>query len=330
MGRKRKNDKHLPARVYLDHGAYYFVPKEGKKQLLSRDLGEALAKYGSLIGTIRTLRTLGDVIDKYRTEVLPLKRSEQTRAEEAKSLGRLKIAFGHFFPDNMTAQHCYAYMDARRSKDGKPVPTAARHEIVLLGHVYKKAIRWGAASINPAARLELPKRKGKRRKVLMAWVDQVRAIASPRMCLAIDFAVMIGQRRADLLSLTRSNNVGADGSIYVKQGKTAAELLIEHSADLAALLARSKAMKPDIPNDLLIRRANGKAYTKSGFSSNWQRLMQKHVKAGGEHFTFHDLRSVSADGADTVEEAQARLGHASVETTRRFYWKNVTKAKPRS
>lgn len=103
-----------------------------------------------------------------------------------------------------------------------------------------------------------------------------------------------------------------------------------NSPDLEALLARSKAMQPDIPNDYLIRRSSGKPYTKSGFSSNWQRLMLKHVKAGGEHFTFHDLRSVSADGADTVEEAQARLGHASVETTKRFYWKNVTKAKPRS
>jgi hypothetical protein len=53
---------------------------------------------------------------------------------------------------------------------------------------------------------------------------------------------------------------------------------------------------PDIPNDYLIRRATGKPYSKSRFSSNWQRLMAKHVKAGGEHFTFHDLRSVSADG----------------------------------
>jgi integrase len=328
MGRKRKNDKHLPARVYLDHGAYFFVPKEGKKQMLSRDLGEALAKYGSLISARWSLRTLGDVIAKYRVEVLPLKRSEQTKAEEAKSLDRLNIAFGHFYPDNLTAQHCYAYMDARKSKDGKPVPTAARHEIVLLGHVYKKAIRWGAATANPASRLELPKRKGKRRKVPMEWVDQVRTIANPRMRLAIDYAVMVGQRRADTLKL-KWTDVRPDG-IYVKQGKTAAELLIEHSTDLEALLERSRAMKPHIPNEYLIRRANGKPFTARGFSSNWQRLMAKHVKAGGERFTFHDLRSVSADGADTVEEAQARLGHASVETTKRFYWKNVTKAKPRS
>jgi hypothetical protein len=39
--------------------------------------------------------------------------------------------------------------------------------------------------------------------------------------------------------------------------------------------------------------------------------MEKHVEAGGQHFTFHDLRSVSADWAETVEEARDRLGHTS-------------------
>ncbi len=47
--------------------------------------------------------------------------------------------------------------------------------------------------------------------------------------------------------------------------------------------------------------------------------MAKHVTAGGVHFTFHDLRSVSADGADTDEEARDRLGHTAVATIKRFY-----------
>jgi integrase len=267
------------------------------------------------------------VIDRYRAEVLPLKRSEQTRDEEGRSLDRLKKAFGHMMQDSLTAVHCYGYMDARRDKKGRAVPVAARHEIVLLGHVCKKGIRWGAGSFNAASRLELPKR-AKRRRVEMAWVEQVRALASPRMRLAIDFAVMAGQRRGDTLKLKWSD-VREDG-IYVNQGKTGAELLIEHSADLDAILERAKAMTPHIPREYLIRKASGRPYSASGFSSNWQRLMAKHVAAGGERFTFHDLRSVSADGADTDQEAQARLGHASVETTRRFYRRGITKAKPRS
>ena len=101
-------------------------------------------------------------------------------------------------------------------------------------------------------------------------------------------------------------------------------------ADLDELLERARAMTPHIPREYLLRRRTGRPYNKSGFSSNWQRLMTKHVAAGGERFTFHDLRSVSADGAETDQEAQARLGHSSVETTKRFYRRGVTKARPRS
>jgi integrase len=58
--------------------------------------------------------------------------------------------------------------------------------------------------------------------------------------------------------------------------------------------------------------------------------MAKHVKAGETRFSFHDLRSVSADGAATPEEARARLGHANVVTTTRHYLRGLTRAKPRS
>ena len=53
--------------------------------------------------------------------------------------------------------------------------------------------------------------------------------------------------------------------------------------------------------------------------------------AASERFSFHDLRSVSADGAATAEEARDRLGHMTVETTKRhylYYLRGVRKAKP--
>ncbi len=56
----------------------------------------------------------------------------------------------------------------------------------------------------------------------------------------------------------------------------------------------------------------------------------KYAEAGGMRFSFRDLRSVSADGAATPEEARDRLSHASVETTERHYLRGVTRAKPRS
>jgi integrase len=148
------------------------------------------------------------------------------------------------------------------------------------------------------------------------------------MRVAIDLAVITGQRRGDLLNLTRGQL--QDDGVYFKQSKTGAEITIEWSDDLRSIITRAKALKPQIPGEYLIRKQNGKPYTGVGFSAIWQRLMKKHVEAGGERFIFHDLRSVSADGAATAEEARDRLGHTNVETTKRHYLRGVTKAKPRS
>jgi integrase len=114
------------------------------------------------------------------------------------------------------------------------------------------------------------------------------------------------------------------------RSQSSAEITIEWSDDLRSIITRAKALKREIPGEYLIRKQDGKPYTGVGFSAIWHRLMKKHVKAGGERFSFRDLRSVSADGAATAEEARDRLGHTSVETTKRHYLRGVIKAKPRS
>jgi integrase len=328
MGRKRLTDKHLPQRVYLHRGSYRFKPKVGKWINLGSDLAEMFVKYGALVGAQWGGRTIGDVIDRYRSEVLPLKRSAQTQKNQAKELERLKAVFGDLRPDQLTPQHCYRYLDTRRrTKDSKPARTTARHEVVLLGHVLSKAIRWGLASTNPVRGLDFGERAGKRARVPMEQVELVRAVASERLKVAIDLAVSTGQRRGDLLTLQRSQLT--DDGILFRQSKTGAEVLIEWSDDLRSIVERAKKVAPQIPGDYLIRTRRGKPYSACGFSAIWQRLMTKHVKAGGMRFSFHDLRSVSADGASTVEEAQARLGHTSSATTQRHYYHAVTRAKPR-
>jgi integrase len=327
MGRRRTHNRHLPQRVYIDHGTYWFRPKQGKAVKLGRDLPNALAKYAAIIGTKWSGRTLGDIIDRYRLEMLPLKRSAQTREDEGRGLDRLKAVFGHMLPENVTQQACYRYLDQRCTREGKRAPVAARHEVALLGHVFSNAIRWGVASVNPVRGLDFGERTGKRPQVSMDQVAAVRDLAPERIRVAIDLAVSTGQRRGDLLSLKREQLT--DEGIAFRQSKTGAGVLIEWSDELRTIVDRAKWLQPQIPGEYLIRKRNGRPYTPRGFSAIWQRLMAKHVKAGGRRFSFHDLRSVSADGAATAEEAQARLGHASVETTKRHYLRGLTRAKPR-
>jgi len=332
MGRRRTRDRHLPHRVYLDHGTHWFRPKDGKAVNLGKDFAEAMRQYAALATSSWSGRTLGDVIDRYRIEVLPQKRSEQTRENESAALTRLKAWAGEMHPDGITQQLLYQYLDRRKKLDRKtgqmvPAPEAARHEIALLGHVFKKAIRWGVASSNPVRGMEKAVRKPKRAPVPMADVDKLRALATDRMLVAIDLAVCMGPRRGDLLSLTRANLT--DEGVQFLNSKGQRVQLIEWSPELRAIVARAKALKPQVPGEYLIRTREGAQYTGSGFYANWERLMRKHVKAGGQRFTFHDLRSVAADGG-TLEEARDRLGHASADTTQRYYRRGVQRGKPRS
>jgi integrase len=326
MGRPRKKNLHLPVGMSLEGGTYYYRKKPAPRITLGRDLEAALTWYARQAVPTRAMRTLGDVITRYRLEVLPMKRSAQTRADQARALDRLAAVFGHMLPDTIAAPMCYRYLDERRTPEGKPAPVAARHEVSLLGHVIGKGIRWGAATVNVVRSLERIKRPKRDRYVSDAEFAACRALASPRMALAMDLARNIGQRRGDLLRLRR-DQVGPEG-IEIRQGKTGAGVLVEVTPALQATLDALLALPPHIPRDYVLRQEDGQPYTRSGFSSNWQRLMRKYVAAGGKRFTFHDLRAKAASDKPTIAEAQALLGHSSPETTKRVYKRNLTRARP--
>lgn len=327
MGRRRKHDKHLPRRMYCRRGAYYFDnPDTHDWEPLGKDLAEALAIYGRKIGGRWSGRTLGDVIDRYRVEVLPLKRSKHNRDDQSKQLDRLKAVFGDVLPDSVTTAHCYRYQDGRRDKQGHPVPVMARHEIKLLGHVFGKAIRWGVATVNPVRAMEKEPKGRRSRYVTDEEFSTVYWLASERMRIAMDLALLTGLRRGDLLTL-KWEQVRKDG-VEVTTSKTGAGVLIEITPDLEAVLARARRLVPQVPRTHVLRTRRGQPYSVAGFSAIWQRLMAKHVAAGGERFTFHDLRRKSASDSESVKEAQERLAHADEATTRRFYISKPVRVKP--
>ena len=121
MGRKRRKDKHLPQRMYMRRGAYYFVNKDRRWIPLGRDYALAMAEYGRITGPNSPCITMGDVIDRYRILVLPHK-AESSQYRENTQLTRIASVFGALRPDEISAQHVYQYMDARSE-----FPTAARH-----------------------------------------------------------------------------------------------------------------------------------------------------------------------------------------------------------
>ena len=72
MGRKRRRDKHLPQRMYLRSGTYYLVQYGSEQWInLGRDYVEAMRSYGEIQGGHRTVKSMGDVIDRYMIDVAP-------------------------------------------------------------------------------------------------------------------------------------------------------------------------------------------------------------------------------------------------------------------
>lgn len=320
MGRRRKFDKHLPRRMYLRRGSYYFASPTGRWYPLGKEYALAMAEYGRLTGPHQPCRTVGDVIARYRIDVLPHK-AKSTQKEQARQLTRLCEVFGDMLPDDITVQHVYRYMDARSQ-----FPTAARHEVSLLGHVFVKAIRWGAATKNPAHGIEKPRSQPRDRYVADQEFTAVRRLAIPSLQIAMDLALLTGLRRGDLLSLTRDSLT--DEGLLVKSQKTGKALLFEYSPELLEVLKRAKKLPPQLPGHYLIRTREGKPYSPSGFAANWQRLMRKAQKNGIEKFTFHDIRAKSASDSASLQEASERLGHTSMAITDRVYMRVPHRVKP--
>src|SRR4051812_28456465 len=100
VGRNRLHNRHLPGGMTLERGTYYFRRKPAPRVNLGRDLEVALLWYARQAVPGKRCHTIGDVIERYRIEVLPLKRSAATRDDQARQLVRLGAVFGHMRPDD--------------------------------------------------------------------------------------------------------------------------------------------------------------------------------------------------------------------------------------
>lgn len=344
MGRRRKENRHLPERMYERRGKFYFVQPDTEAWVpLGADVALALAEYGRIIGAAWHGRTLGDTLTRYKTTVTAVLLSKDRRDAEIRTLDRFNRVFGKMLPDSVTSQHLYKFIEDRIDERPEfiekkiPAPAGAEKDIRLLAKVYIKAIKWGTATVNPALNIEFDKRPKNDRDVTQEEYDAVYSLATERMQIAMDLASNIGQRRADILRI-RPKQDFTDEGIMLRQGKSGGKtlLLIKWTPGLRATVARALALSPQLPREYLLRTRTGQGYTPSGFGANWQRLMKRATSPGQKGappvlstwFKFHDFRAKAAtEKAEqgTEEEAQQLLGHKDVKTTRGY----IRRVKPK-
>lgn len=156
-------------------------------------------------------------------------------------------------------------------------------------------------------------------------------LAPPMIQCVMDLAMLTALRRGDILKLQRKHMT--DEGICIRPGKTARTtgkaILFEWSPSLRTVVQRALAIKPQMRQYVVCNR-KGKAFTKNGFDSVWQRLMAKATSGENaiEHFQFRDLRRKSATDEADEKAAQERLGHSSPEITAKVYRVRPKRVKP--
>ena len=226
--------------------------------------------------------------------------------------------------NSVTREDVEAYLEHRLAK-----PASARHELNLLSYVFGKAVKWRAVRANPCVGVDRPASKPRDRYVTDDQLAAVYTLAPASIQIAIDLAVLTGQRQGDTLGLTRSDLT--DDGIQFTQHKTGRKVLVEWSEELRAVIARAKSQPPQLPGTHVVRNIHGNGFTGNGFRSNWQHLMQRvwpdPLERAKRRFRFHD-RAKSASDTRDLHEAAARLGHADPKITKRVYRRGFERVKP--
>jgi integrase len=321
MSRPRTTNSHLPKYVTVIHGSYWYRPPKAKACRIGPE-GDYTALYRFLarLGDAAPAgETLSDCFDRYAREVLPGK-APKTRRGNMAAIAKLRATFGHMRPDEVKPRDIGRYLSV-----GAPI--ARNKEIALLSHVYTKAVsRWYVAESNPCRNVERNESRPRTRYITDAEFEAFWNAVPERLRVAMDLALLTGQRQGDLLQLEWSA-VSEEG-VFFQQGKTGKKLLVGMSPALREVLDRARTLKPELPRTFVIRKRNGKPYTSDGFRAIWQRLMRRHAKAGALRFTFHDIRAKSISDTANLQDAYERAGHTSPTTTRRVYDRSTRKVTP--
>lgn len=272
---------------------------------------------------------LNDLFDKYEAECMD-DLAQRTKRDYASIILKLRHEFGHLEPKELKPRQIVAFLDVKTGRIHR------NRMVMILSMVYHKAIgKWCIDDdlTNPCTAVERWPTKPRTRYVTDEEFNAVRALACPQVQIAMDLALLTGQRQSDIVGLTwkRVQTIGvprANWHIEIDQGKTGKKLAIMISPAIETVLRRARVMEPNWPHQYVIRTKWGQRYTEDGFRALWQRTMRAAVRSGLERWHFHDIRAKSISDNESLDDAYLLAGHIDIKMTRRVYDRNRRKVKP--
>jgi hypothetical protein len=362
--RKRNSEnKGLPLRWQLIHGAYYYrVPPglEGlwgnkKRFRLGKTLDESYGVWTERMAQVAgptDVKNIGDLLDRYTREVIPTK-AISSQTNNRYQLPMLREVFGAMPLLPFKPQLIYQYVDHRSRKRKNPVTgrttggkIIAHREIELLSHAFTKAVEWGYIDRHPFKFEIRLIGESSRDRYIEDWeivevlnLPAFRKKGSVLMIQAyLRIKLLTGMAQGDLLRLQPELHIKEDG-IHNQRHKTAKKTgirtIYEWSPKLRAAVDMALAARPR-DSAFLFCNYRGQGYINetlgraSGWKSMWQHFMARVIKETKieKHFTEHDMRAKVASDAESLEHAQALLAHADSKTTKRIYRRKAELVKP--
>jgi len=141
----------------------------------------------------------------------------------------------------------------------------------------------------------------------------------------MDLGVVCGPRVMDCCKLQITHI--EHGKLHVKHGKKDTGTVLPIEGDLKLVIDRLKARK--VSSVYLVADEAGQPLTYGRLREMFDEAMERALKKNPEmpRWQRRDLRGKNATDADTLQEAQERLGHDDSRTTAAFY-RQAMKAKP--
>lgn len=334
MPKKRLSvNKGLPKRWQFHHGAYYYRVPEGlehlwdgkKKFKLGTTLAESYKIWAEKSESVKTIKNVGELIDRYCLEVIPTK-ALKTQRDNQYQAEIIRRVFSDMALHEIKPKHIYQYIDKREAK------VAAKREIALLSHAYTKAVEWGYIDKHPfkgEIRLEGEK---PRTRYVEDW-EIIECLSLPTIrrkeCVAIvqsyiKLKLITGLRRGDLLRL-KTDDCREDG-LHVHTQKTGKPIIYSWTDELRSVIEEVKEARHVDIAPYLFCNFRGEPYMKEdgtahGWDSAWQRFMKRVMEQTliKVKFTEHDLRAKCASDATSLEHARQLLAHTDSKITQKVY-----------
>jgi len=264
--------------------------------------------------------TMNDLFDLYEKECLPNLQWRSQR-DYRSIIVILRRAFGHKDVTEMRPKDVAEFHN---------VPKGRVHRnrmVTILSTVFKKAMgRWclDLNLTNPCTVIERWPTKPRKRYVTDDEFNRFRAMCRPQFQIAMDLALLIGQRQGDIIGMkwsqVKTENLPREKwHIEIDQGKTGKKLAILISPAVEAVLDRAWLLEPHWPREYVLRTKHGKRFTEDGFRAMWQRYCRQWEKAGNPRYHFHDLRAKCISDNESLQNAYLLAGHIDIKMTRGTY-----------